>query len=160
MLFSDALCSSCSRTGNPAAERAGSLRAGVPMLYVHARGRYDGGQIAWAPWGCCIEVMMRTGSGTPHGENHADSDGVVALEGSGEGPGSEGGWESRATDERPIRARRRPPRDDDPQGSPRARSRELPVVGEIQIHDRRLFEFKQRLHRLYTVARASSIDQV
>ena len=39
-------------------------------------------------------------------------------------------------------------------------SRELPVIGEIQIHDRQLFDFKHRLHRLYTVARASSIDQV
>ncbi len=39
-------------------------------------------------------------------------------------------------------------------------SRELPVIGEIQIHDRQLFEFKHRLHRLYTVVRAGSIDQI
>ncbi len=43
---------------------------------------------------------------------------------------------------------------------PPSDSRELPVIGEIQIHDRQLFDFKHRLHRLYTVVRASSIDQI
>jgi len=36
----------------------------------------------------------------------------------------------------------------------------LRIVGEVQVHDRDLFDLKQRMHRLYRIKRAQAPDLI